>query len=219
MTAVDEPLSAGRPSVPEMQISMREAACVLGLGQEATRRVLAAGLAGAPVPYGRALEYDAEAVGALRRRPVILPSTVLPEQCADGLLVARLDPRRSPTDIDRLLTGPWRLSVARSAVLSVLLSRGPVPIVGTVAGYVLAAADVVGTQADDRGHLVVRPPGGWFEAFRGHRLPTPPGDPLLFWRCSLCPSLRHDPPSRRVTVAAGRAVPTVRPARPRAGAG
>jgi hypothetical protein len=176
-----------------MLVTGRKAARMLDLGRETASRVLAAGLAGEPVETPAAHLYDADRVAALRARPVVDDTTPLPAACANGVLVARIDPRVPPGPPE-LARGPWRLSFGRWAALTVLINQhAMMPLVMTVGGFVLGGADVVGSAGapEDRRLTLLRtrPAGDWFAAFDQHVLRTPPGFPLLFWRCRLCPPL------------------------------
>lgn len=103
--------------------------------------------------------------------------------------------------MDGLLPRPRRLAVGRGAVLRMLLAEhGSVPMVVTVAGYVISGTEVVGVSTDDgrppRTALETRPAAAWFDAFEERRLVTGPGDPWLFWRCPSCPPIPRDRPRR-----------------------
>lgn len=163
-----------------MDLSSRDVGRLLGLGRDATERVLRAGLAGEPAVRGRTHLYDRATVEALAARPVVDEQTDLPKACAAGLLVARIDPRKDMASAPRLAAG-------RAAVLSMMLAtHGRVPVVTTVAGFVLRGADLT-----DAGLVA---PGEWFEAFRERRVRTGPGEPWLLWRCDWCPPIPRDRP-------------------------
>jgi hypothetical protein len=185
-----------------MDMTERAVGRFLGLGRAATARVLAAGLAGEPFAAGGARLYDRAAVEALARRRRVDERTPLPRACDRGVLVARVNPAGGRESVLARACGPYRLGVGRATVLAVLLGQqGRVPLVATVGGYVVAGADVVARSTDDaalpRTTLQTRPPGDWWDSFAGRRLPTGPGDPLLFWRCRLCPPVPRDRPRRR----------------------
>jgi hypothetical protein len=176
-----------------MDLSGREVSEVLGLGQSQTTRLLASGLAGPGHRRGRSVLYDAAAVAALRDRPLVTEQTPLPPACADGVLLARVDPRRAePGAWRELAEGPWRLAFSRVLVLLVMRSSRPVPLVATVAGFVLGGAEVVdGRHRAEATTFELGEPGEWFDAFRGTRVPAGPGEPLLFWRCDWCRPMKH----------------------------
>ena len=123
--------------------------------------------------------------------------------CPDGLLVARLDPRRTGPE------GPWRASLITAACLGILArgdgaGSGGLPLVATVSGYVVSCHDVVGvewarTRERDRhaswATLRLTSPGDWHQELAATVLRTPPGHPLLAWQCPLLPN--H--PRRTVT--------------------
>jgi hypothetical protein len=178
-----------------MLMTGRQVARSLGLGRETANRVLASGLVGAPIRTGSAHLYYARRVDALRTRPVVDDSTPLPPACSHGVLVARIDPRQGAAE------GPWPLAPGRFAVLAVLVGEhGSLPLVTTVGGFVTGGADVTGYRAahDNPRHVLLRTssPGDWYATFDGHSLRTPPGNPLLFWRCRLSPPsrARHEDP-------------------------
>ena len=164
---------------------------MLGLGRETTARVLASGLAGAPVRTAAATLYDADRVAALRDRPeatVALVRRTSPE----GLPVARPDPRRAGPE------GPWRASLVTAACFAILArEHGGVPLVATVRPYVLSCHDVVGvewTRTAERGRhaskatMRLTAARTWQEELAGTLLRTPPGHPLLAWQCPLLPN-------------------------------
>jgi hypothetical protein len=82
--------------------------------------------------------------------------------------------------------GPYRFSPSIRLHLSLLLERnGFVPLVATVASYVLGTADVIGgrletCQESAATHLDLGPPGHWSATLEGRRLVTPPGNPWLW---------------------------------------
>jgi hypothetical protein len=177
-----------------MEMTTRAVGRELGLGQAATARVVAAGLVGPSRAVAGAHLYHADRVEALARRPLVEEDTPLPPSCRDGVIVVRTNPL-----VDGPLSTPRRLATGRAAVLRVLLAeRGYLPMVVTVAGFVVTGADVTGVRTDDSEPpmttLVTRPATDWFEAFEGHRLMTGAGDPWLFWRCRLCPQLPRGRP-------------------------
>jgi hypothetical protein len=197
-----------------MDLSGREVGEILGLGRSQTTRLLASGLAGPGHRRGRATLYDAAAVAALRDRRVIGETTPLPAPCTHGVLVARVGPwREVSADVPTMARGPWSLTLSRKGVLNLMREHGPVPLVVTVAGFVLGGGEVTG-YAYDRPTTLLQTcePGAWFETFREARVPLGPGEPLRFWRCAW-----DEPMSHRRT--AGMTTLEVRPARPRATAG
>lgn len=179
-----------------MEMTTRGVGRELGLGQAATARVVAAGLVGPPRVVAGAHLYDAARVESLARRPLVEEDTPLPPACRDGVLLVRTNPL-----VDDPLPGPRRLAKGRAAVLRILLAeRGSLPMVVSVAGFVVTGADVVGVGTDDaqppRTTLVTQPAAEWFDAFEGHRLMSGAGDPWLFWRCRLCPQIPRGRPRR-----------------------
>ncbi|MFC5179136.1 hypothetical protein [Nocardioides taihuensis] len=206
-----------------MDVSGREVGEILGLGQSQTTRLLASGLAGPGHRRGRSVLYDAAAVAALRDRPLVTEETPLPPACGDGVLLARVDPRGAePGAWRELASGPWRLAFSRVLVLLVMRSTGPVPLVATVAGFVLGGAEVIdGRHTPEATTFELAEPGDWFDAFSDTRVPAGPGEPLLFWRCRWSAPMGH----RRTTglpvlgPVPPRHLRPVRPARPRATAG
>jgi hypothetical protein len=143
-----------------MWINAREAARRLGsvgVGREPARRLLALGFAGAPVRTSSALLYDEARVEALADRPY----------------VEEADLRRHCQYIDHI---------------------GHFPSVATVSGFIALGANIVGVREDPTrpGYpafrvrhpttLSLAEPGGWFDDFRGRRLPTGPGRPWTIRR-------------------------------------
>ena len=66
-----------------------------------------------------------------------------------------------------------------------------VPWVATVSGFVVFGAELVGfgeqTEPIPRTFFVLRPPGAWFGAIEGRRLPTRPGGrPWYLWTPPAC---------------------------------
>ena len=203
----------------ERWVSAREAAemvgQVCGTDRETGRRVLKAGVAGEPVRTRSAHLYPAAAVEALAdraRHPVGLGE--VDPLCLDGVFVARLSPRRpdpgcvwrtwrgadmsAPEDEQRRAASAWwRISLVNRIRSSVYLEqRCFLPFLGTVGGFVVLGADIVGVdryQGEIRGRergggwsgvwcrFHLQAPGAWFDAFRGGRLEGPTGGPWYSW--------------------------------------
>lgn len=178
--------SSGQPT----QLSRREACDLLreraGIDRETARRVLAAGLAGPGIRLRGSILHDRAAVESLASRPLLGPW--MPEVCRQGTFVARLGQRRADASAPeaeqlRAASGPWRLSALARVKLHVMVDgRGFLPFVATTGGFVVLGAEVVGVTG---AHLSLRPPGDWFDSWRGGRLPTAPGPPWQMWPTGL----------------------------------
>lgn len=174
-------------------MSGRETAALLGLGRDTTARVLASGLAGEPVVTSTAKLFERSRVEELRVRPEVTVAHVR-RACPEGILVGRLDPRRTGPE------GPWRAAWVGQAMIRILAqSLGRFPLVVTVGSFVLSCHDIVGCSATNppgagKGgymQLDLREPGDWSRHFEERLLVTPPGHPLLFWACRAMPPIRR----------------------------
>lgn len=163
-------------------ISSRGAEAMLGevgLARRQARRVLAAGLAGAPLVTPSALLYRTADVEALTRWPLLSVREV-DAACPSGIFVARRDldltaPRTEQLDAVR---DGWDLSPWTQIWIRVVCERdGGLPFVATVSGIVALGAEVAGVAlvAERRCRLELRDPGAWFRTFRSARFPTGPG--------------------------------------------
>ena len=184
-----------------MFVSARQASRMLELGRETTNRVLASGLAGPPVVTGAAHLYNGRRVQELAERPVVDETTELPPMCAEGVLVARVDPRSGATDG----AGPWRIAAGRLAVIACLLQlQGSLPLVVTVGGFVLCGSDVTGYEGVRSNPRLTRlrmsERGEWYDAFDLRAVRTEPGNPLLLWRCRLAPPIPRREPLWQTTL-------------------
>ena len=180
---------------PDGHVTTREAATILGTGREGAARVLASGLAGPSVRCGRARLYAAESVRALKARPEVEADT-LHDAFPAGLLVGRLDPRRSDP------SGPWVVSPLRVVGLTWIAEQdGPTPLICTVNGFVLSAHEItahtwlpyVPRCKLPRLTFGLRAAGAWNAAVEGHRLTTPPGHALWTWRSPVLPQIPRWP--------------------------
>lgn len=164
----------------------------IGIGRGPARRILAAGLAGEPVTTSSALLYDSDLVAELLRRPSLDPAML--SHPADQ---AVLDLRAQTWDQtqDRVeLPNAGCFTVVR---LTELLARvGRLPLVPSCHSFVLGGADVTGVTARSAttAELRVEPAGGWFAAFEGRRVYTPPGNCWHLWTAEM-DEPRHDPRS------------------------
>lgn len=159
-------------------VSGREAARILArraLNRRQARRVLDAGLAGAPVRTSSATLYERRRVNELIER-LGVPADVRQELCPNGVFVARrffsvLAPRAEQMEA---LRGGWVISPWIAwALESRMAHEGPMPFVATIGGFVALGANLTGFWKDrDHAGLVLRAPGPWFEAFEGHRFST-----------------------------------------------
>lgn len=176
-------------------ISGRQAEAVLheriGLTRRHARRVLAAGLAGAPVRVGHFLAFVPERVDALATRAVVTEAE-MDEWCPD-LLVLRRDvdiTHPSPAVVTTLQDG-WDFSPWTRVALHVRIERarergcGGMPVVATTAGFVTCGAELVCVRptrdVGPAGRIVSRlelvEPGAWFDHVRDRRYKTGPGRP------------------------------------------
>ena len=169
---------------------------MLGLGRDTAQRVLASGLVGEPVVTSSAKLYELSRVDDLLRRPEVTVAHVR-RACPEGIMVGRLDPRRTRPE------GPWRASwVVQAMIRHLAESWGRVPLVVTVGSFVLSCHDTMGCEAvgspgPEKGsyaRLRLHEPGTWSRHFEGTLLVTPPGHPLLFWACAAIPSIRRTRP-------------------------
>ena len=172
------------------------------LGAGGHRRCAREGLApvGAGGPCDRHAPrtvYDADGVHALTDWPTVDRSR-LTDICPHGLYVARLS---RAIEVD--LTQGWHAVAAQvdampampgltAATLGVRVNVWlQVPWVATVSGFVVFGAELVGfreqTEPIPRTFFVLRPPGAWFGAIEGRRLPTRPGGrPRYLWTPPAC---------------------------------
>ncbi|SDC19559.1 hypothetical protein [Nocardioides lianchengensis] len=165
-------LMSGRAATRRLQAA--------GLTERSARRVLAAGLAGEPQRITAAHLYDEESVERLAERSTIAWSQ-LREACPHGVFVARRP--GPPADLE----DGWPMSLAaRFWVDHGIAQHGCFPLVATVAGFVSTGAEIVASHdepvaapAPSRTGLTLRPPGGWYDAFRDRRLSTGPGPAWL----------------------------------------
>ena len=137
------------------------------------RRILATGLAGQGIRTTSSVLYDAERVRELLTRPS-LRSPALPPACERALLEQRLPPGSDPSTWDVLSNAGIRSLIV---LLAVLRRDGFIPLVRSSCGFVVGGGEVVGARLESTRSIVleVRPPGTWFEAFDGCRIPSPPG--------------------------------------------
>lgn len=192
-----------------MQVSQRQAAAILGerlgIPRRAANRLLAAKLAGEPARLAGALLYDRAQVEALASRPPIT-RTLLPDECAEAILLARTTDADDPL---QAVTGPTRFSVVTRALIRLCRPPGQewTPLVVTMHHFVVAGAEVLDTRPVPDDHpavraaqawpgrprlwtLETRPPGSWFEShFAGRVLQGRPGNRHLLWHLP-----RVDPP-------------------------
>jgi hypothetical protein len=116
-----------------------------------------------------------------------LTQEAVDEACPWGLFVARRDipVTDDAPDQMRRLGRDWPMSIWTSVwVGSRAEKHGYVPLVATIAGYVVAGGDIVGmsslgTRGDPLFELSVTLPGSWYDRFRDKRLDTPRGRPWV----------------------------------------
>jgi hypothetical protein len=182
-------LSVAFPTVARMLISARQAAAelaVVGVPRRHARRLIACGAAGPVTRTAGALLVDQCRVQSLVAREHLTQDEV-EEVCPWGLFVARRETPLTDDPLDQLslLGRDWPISVWTSVWVQVRAEQhGYVPLVATIAGYVVAGGDIVGvnslgTRAEPLYELCMALPGSWYERFRDKRLDTPPGRPWV----------------------------------------
>jgi hypothetical protein len=169
----------------------------LGLHPETARRLLVAGVLGRPRATSLACFHSRDSVDAfvaaqLSREPLPVPDR--------NLVFVRVGNGRvrygatQQHQLDRLCEG-WRMSPTWRALCGGVLDAGlpPVGFLVTLSGYVVCGADIVGAHwmghdvegADRRSfspqltRFELRPPGEWYEDWRGRLLPTHTGGAAL----------------------------------------
>jgi hypothetical protein len=214
--------SEAAPTVAAMKITGREAGralSTLGVDRESARRALLAGVAGPGERIGGLLLYDSARVDELISRVSAAPELdldALDPICRRGIFAARVGPRREEGSPHRAwkgadMTAPsseqldgirmwWQMSPFTRVLLKLRVERdGYFPFLATVAGFVVAGADIVGLEPwrPEGTAFCLREPSPWFEAFRHRRLPVTKGGPWQFWSPEI-PAARALP-SRQVT--------------------
>jgi hypothetical protein len=156
-----------------MLMSGREARQELerwGVSPWRARRAVELGLAGDAVVTRGALLYDADVVRELAARPLVSPG-LMRSVAPEGYLVTQIDLHaRSP--LEELLAEARALPRSMSSLNAALLfvrPGGRMPLVVTIAGFVVACADAVGWDADG---LELRPAGRWSRRVLHAQLPT-----------------------------------------------
>ncbi len=186
---------------PHAWLTQRAAAQILhedlGIHPETARRLLAAGLLGRPRVTSLACFHSRDSVDAFvaaQRARAALPT---PDRNLVFVRVGNGRVRLGATEqhqLDRLSDG-WRMSPQWRALCRGVVDAGA-PAVGfvvTMAGYVVSGADIVG--AEWMGHDLeveeqrtmsplltrfdLRPPGEWYDEWRGVLLPTRAGGAAL----------------------------------------
>lgn len=156
-------------------LSERAAAEVLaarqGIGREQARQLLLSGAAGAGRRVGRSTAYDDDLVHDLAQRP---PAALglLAEWCPQGVQAAAL------------AVQPPMAPMTRALVVHVpIVTRGGLPWVATVSGFVVLAAVATGAQLTEDGRIRfdLEPAGGWREAVEGRWWHTGPGRHWFSW--------------------------------------
>lgn len=170
-----------------MLLTARQAAARLaeaGLSRRRADVVLQAGVAGAPIRTPAATLYDEAAVAALLARRWLDPLTV-DGLFPHGVLVSRRAFDVLATTACEALADGWDFSVwTRTWIRHVLESEPTFPLVATICGFVVGAADIAGVRTGGRhaSGLDLRPPGAWATELGDAWLPTGPGrDFSLRW--------------------------------------
>jgi hypothetical protein len=160
-----------------MLLTARQAAARLadaGISRRRADVVLHAGVAGAPVRTPAAHLYDEAAVDALLARRWLDPLTV-DRLFPHGVLVSRrVYDVLTTTPVEALADG-WDFSTyTRVWIRHVLEAEPAFPLVATVCGFVVGAADIVGVRTGGRhaSGLDLRPPGPWAAEVGDGWLPT-----------------------------------------------
>lgn len=175
-------------------VSQRQACELLsaaGLARQQALLVLTCGLAGPSADVGRSKTYSRSAVMSLAERPPIA-LTELPSTDPRSLLVLRegrgtAKQAWSPAGV---LARPWPLGwSARAWLRARIAADGSFPCLVTVAGIVVAAADVTGatcaaptsTTAAQATLFTARTGAEWGAQLVGRRLPVGRGRAWLWW--------------------------------------
>jgi len=187
-----------------MLVSGREAIRILKpvvSGDKQAQRVLRSGLAGAALPTSAGPMYDEQLVRALVGRPFVDVSRLV-TVCPHGLYISRI---ARTVEVD--VSAPWPDLVAALALVPEIptltmalvgvqmTAWDGLPWVATLCGWVVLGAEaqgirgqgikrqgIQGEEAPGRRSFDLRPPGDWFGAFEGRRLPTSRGGrPWYLW--------------------------------------
>lgn len=186
---------------PHDWLTQRAAADVLhedlGIHPETARRLLVAGLLGTPRATPLAVFYRRDVVDGFVAGQHDQPPIPVPDR---NLVIVRVGHGRvrlgatQQHQLDRLCGG-WRMSPKWRALCRGLVDMGadPVGFLVTMGGYVVAGADILGAEWDNAEVEVadarpisplctrfdLRPPGEWFDEWRGRLLPTHVGGSAL----------------------------------------
>jgi hypothetical protein len=195
MSALDDPHD------PHEWLTQRAAAAVLhedlGIHPETARRLLVAGLLGRPRATSLASFYRRDTVDAFVVAQRDRPAIPVPDRNLVFVRVGHGRVRFGATEqhqLDRLAEG-WRMSptwrvLCRSAVEA---GMHPVGLVVTLCGYVVSGADILGAEWMGKSvegvtnrtmsplltRFDLRPPGEWYEDWRGRLLPSRVGGAAL----------------------------------------
>lgn len=169
-----------------MLITGREATSLVGLAGTRGRlayEALRCGLAGEPVETPAAHLYDHARVVALAGRPT-LTVVDLDERFPHGVFIARRSVHVDATFEEQaaVLAPRWRLGMVHPVMIRTRAQdHGAVPMLATVAGFVVAGADIIGAAATSDGTTTLRlqPPGPWFADARETRIPAGAGRPYV----------------------------------------
>lgn len=169
----------------------------LGLHPETARRLIVAGVLGRPRATSLASFHRRDAVDAFVADQRARPALPVPDR---NLVIVRVGNGRVrsgatlPHQLDRLAEG-WRMSPTWRALCRGVVAAGlpPAGFLVTLGGYVVAGADIMGaewagtdvegadfeTVAPQLTRFDLRPPGEWYEPWRGRLLPTRAGGAAL----------------------------------------
>ena len=173
-----------------MLISARQAATALaavGVPRRHVRRLIACGACGPVTRSAGAVLVERSRIADLVARPRLGPADV-EAICPWGLFVARREvPVGNTVGVLAALREDWAFSSLTAVWLKVRIDEhGFVPLVATVAGFVVAGGNlrrVLYPPNTSRHELEVGEPTEWFESVRDTRIDTPPGRPwvVLGW--------------------------------------
>ena len=169
----------------------------LGIHPETARRLIVAGVLGRPRATSLAHFHRRDAVDAFVAAQRARPALPVPDR---NLVIVRVGNGRVRSgatqqhQLDRLSEG-WRMSPTWRALCRGVVAADlpPAGFLVTLGGYVVAGADIVGaewagtdvegadfeTVSPQRTRFDLRPPGEWYEHWRGRLLPTHAGGAAL----------------------------------------
>ncbi len=153
--------------------------------------LLVSGLAGPAERMGQARCYPEYRIAQLAATPPVDLSSP-PAECVGGVLVIRAAAERGlalRAPEDRRGHGSsslWISPFIRVRLAMMAQMKGPLPVVGTIASYVVWTAEYAGSVSNTPGRnarsaLLLAPSGEWRHWAEGHRFHTPPGNNWHLW--------------------------------------